>query len=686
MKRVIATCLTAALLHLSAVASPAEQSSADAEKSLDAGSEELLPPAELPPLMESSMLQLTFGYRSPADTLKPWISLPYGELSGGPVIAVKGSRAGESGILDLSIGYLSDHDYLLTLSADRVARYRLAATLESFRFTRSPLAPHWSPFTLDTTTYAPFDRYDRVKAETTIRQNEVMSRIKPFDYPFHLDLSARTYEKSGASQLRYADVLFTGEPNTIGSVRRDLDRRVSEFGAGFDAHLGYVDLVNSFRFMMFRDEKDTPRDPFVARSRNGSPWRTAALLQHNEDPEGRFWMNTTRLHTSLSGGLVGALSWSFGKRQSESNITDVVIPTLPETTVNNLTADISWQPFPASHFAVTYRREEVDTTLPAVVTRIGGAADTTNGDQVVTPPPVDYVRETLIGGILWHVLPRTTFKTEYRGEFTRREGGQNGSTASWIEAYASTRLHREEKHRWSVSLQARPLPPLRLRGEYSMTGVTSPFYATTPDRKLESIASVGYDPDPRVAFLLDYRRARESADAGGGHDRRGFEREFDTVDATATLSPHETLTLTASLSYHRDRVDGPLAASIGGGNALSFATTHSQIARVYALRGGWRFTPAATMSVGYSRTIGDLSFGTDTVTATIFGSPASSEGVGTLALKRLVDHEFSTNLDVQVNETVSWNVAWLFARSIDRLDPSHEGYAHLLSAMVSCRW
>lgn len=632
------------------------------------------------------MTRLSLGYRSPADTLRPWMALPHAEFSAGPAVTLTGSRTGESGILDLSIGYLSDRDYLVSLSADRVARYRLAGTLESFRTTRSPLDTLWQPFTLTTITFDPFDGFDRQTAETTIRQNEVSSRLKPFDYPFHLDLFARTYEKSGVSQLRYADVLFTGEPNSIGSVRRDLDRRVSEFGAGFDAHLGYLDLVNSFRFMTFRDEKDTPRDPFVSRSRNGTPWRSAALLQHNEDPEGHFWMNTTRIHTSISGGLVGALSWSFGKRRSDSEITDVVIPSLPETTVNNLTADISWQPLPASHVAVTYRREEVDSSYPAVVTRIGGAADTVNGDQVVTPPPLDYVRETLIGGMLWHVLPRTTLKTEYRGEFTRREGGRNGSTASWIESYASTRLHREEKHRWSVSLQARPLVPLRLRGEYALTGVTNPFYATTPDERSESIVSVGYDPDPRTSFLLDYRRARETADADGVRDRRGFDRESDTVDATATISPNERVTLSASLSYYRDRIDGPLAASIGGGNSLSFPASHTQTARVYSLRGGWRFIPPATVSAGYSRTIGDLSFNTGTVTTTLFGSPASSDGIGSLASRRLVDHEFSTNLDVEVNETVSWNVSWQFVRSVDRLDPSQEGYAHLLSAMISCRW
>ncbi|GAB4299215.1 MAG: outer membrane channel lipoprotein [Desulfuromonadia bacterium] len=632
-------------------------------------------------LEDFSSFVVGVGYRSLADTHAPWRSLPYAELESGAVATVTGSRIGEGGILDLILTYTSDQEYLLSLSADRAARYRLEGTLESYRRTVTPLDPRWDPFSLWTFSVRPEVLTGRDHAPLTLRQNEVTSRVKPFDYPFHIDLSARTYEKKGTSFLRFADVDFTDDPNTVYLGERSFDRRVTEVLGGIDTHLGYLDLVNTFQYMTFRDEIETPRDvSFVSRSRNGTPVRSAGILQHNEDPESRFWMNTTRLHTSISGGVVAAISWSFGERESQSTLTDIMVASRPQTSVNNLSADLSWQGSPSSQIALRYRREGVDNSAPSTVTRLAGAIDPVNGDSITVPPPIDYVKESLVGTLLWHPASRVTLKSEYRGEFMHREG----TGGSWLETYVFTASHHEEKHQGSVSIQFTPLNRVRVRGEYAVTGVVHPFYATTPDSRHEVMVSASYDPSPRLGLLLDLRTARESADPNGPN-RRGFERKIDSAEGAATISPTETITISASLSYLRERTDGDLAASVSGGT-FPFSSSHGMTSRIYAMKGEWRFNPAATLSLGYTRTLGDIGFSTADDPVTVFSQPGSTGGIGAGASTRLVEQQITSTLDMGFSQTLSGSLSWQFARLFDRLDPTREGYAHLLTSMLTYRW
>lgn len=635
----------------------------------------------LPPLEESSFLAVGVGYRSLADTHAPWLSFPYAELGSGPVATIAGSRVGEGGIYDLLLTYTSDQEYQFSLSADRAARYRLQGALESYRRTVTPLDPRWNLFSVGTFSVRPDVLTGRDQAPLTLRQNELTSRVKPFDYPFHIDLTVRTYEKKGRSFLRFADVAFTDDPNTVYLDERSYDRRVTDVRGGIDTHLGYLDLVNSFQFMTFRDEIETPRDiPFVSRSSNGTPLRSAGILQHNEEPESSFWMNTTRLHTSISGGVVASISWSFGKRESRSTLTDILVPFQPKTSVTNLSADLSWQGSPSSQVALRYRREGVETSAPTTITRLAGAIDPVNGDPIPVHPPIDYVRESLVGSLLWHPVSRATLKGEYRGEFTHREGG----AGSWLETYASTWNHHEEKHRGSLSFQFTPVNRVRVRGEYAVTGVVHPFYAATPDSRHEGMLSASYDPSPRLGLLLDLRTARESADPNGPN-RRGFERKIDSAEGSATISPSETITISASLSYLRERTDGDLAASVSGGT-FPFSSSHGMTSRIYAMKGEWRFNPAATLSLGYTRTLGDIGFTSADDPVTVFGQPGSTGGIGAGASTRLVEQQITSTLDVGFSQTLSGSLSWQFARLFDRLDPTREGYAHLLTSMLTYRW
>lgn len=632
---------------------------------------------------ESSAVSTTIGYHSAADSRSPWNPFPYLGPTAGPLFSLTATRAGEEGILDLRADYLSDRDYLVTLSADRAARYRLQGGMESFRRTVPVITYLWDPF-------ATFSRDERNEAPTTavtIRQNGASTRIKPFDYPFHLDLSVRTFEESGTRQIRFADVLFTGDPDTLYTRTRHLDRRVTEFRGGVDLHAGYVDLVNSFQFMTFDDEMPIPRDvTFVSRSRSGSPLRSGGLLQHNDDPDSRFWMNTTRLHTSISGGLVGAVSWSFGRRESMTRIEDVRLPSRPATDVTNLSADLSWQTGGSMQASLRYRRESVDASAPASLTLLTGAVDTVNGDPVPTPLPVDYVRQSLIATLLWHPAPRSTLKTEYRGEFVRRTAGMNGSTPPWLQTSLSTLVHNEEKHRGGISFQTRPARGVRLRGEYAVTGTVHPAYASTFDLRHEGILSVGYEPGSLLSLLADLRTAAERADAGGVSHRRGFHRKVDTLETSAGITPREGVSLWGTFSLQRERIDEPLSAGIGGGNELLFDSYQSTIVRTLSARGEWRITPSATVSAAYSVTTGVSGFSTENLSTTVFGSPASSGGVGSLAPRRIAEHQFGSSLDLSLTDALSAKTEWKWGRVKDRFDQAHEGNAHLLVASLSYRW
>ena len=85
------------------------------------------------------------------------------------------------------------------------------------------------------------------------------------DYPAHINLSYWRLEKKGDMQLRFVDESCSGNCH-MQSRTRKLDRVTEEITAGFDAHLGPVDIAFLQTLREFREKASNPEDTFNSHS------------------------------------------------------------------------------------------------------------------------------------------------------------------------------------------------------------------------------------------------------------------------------------------------------------------------------------------------------------------------------------------------------------------------------------
>ncbi len=92
--------------------------------------------------------------------------------------------------------------------------------------------------------------------------NEVKLRGKVPDYPAHINLSYWRLEKKGDMQLRFVDESCAGNCH-MQSRTRKINMVTEEITAGFDAHLGPVDIAFLQTLREFREKSaSNPNDQF----------------------------------------------------------------------------------------------------------------------------------------------------------------------------------------------------------------------------------------------------------------------------------------------------------------------------------------------------------------------------------------------------------------------------------------
>ena len=87
-------------------------------------------------------------------------------------------------------------------------------------------------------------------------------KVRVPSYPAHVRGDARLYKKEGPNQLRYFSRNCATHICHSNSRTRDIDQETQEYNIGFDAHVGFVDVVYNRNFLSFEDKADDPMDFF----------------------------------------------------------------------------------------------------------------------------------------------------------------------------------------------------------------------------------------------------------------------------------------------------------------------------------------------------------------------------------------------------------------------------------------
>jgi hypothetical protein len=663
----------------------------------DAGSPSLPGPAdeqELPVVPETApvrtethtLTEAQAGYRFISVNRYGGRAAEYEYLHSNPVLGGLANYLGPDTKYSLEGGYLNDNDYHGDLTYDYKGIYRFKLTTESL-FHNLDHEPLFAPaFTLGTASYIPVDLDPADLYGVRVEQDQAQFRYKFPRFPVHLNLGYWRMIKEGTAQQRFADQAFEGSPNTIYSQSRRIDRQTHEGQVGVDTHLGMFDVIYDFRIREFRDHAATPADtqfisrldPVLALQRNGG------FLEHNENPDSRFYAHTVRLHTSMSGGIVGAASYTYGRRENLSSLADFRGADQTYSIIQNIAGDLTYTPCRTFSMAVKYRRHDVERNGPATLTALPGLVA---NPPVGVRPALDTQKDVITATLSFRPTPLLTLKGEYKGEFLSRD-----NLGPWVQPGTISTLSypaHSDLHTGSLTLLSRPVKGMRLMAEYTYSTSDNPAYANAFEEKHEGVAQVSYNAPSRWGATAGTRVSREnsdhvtltSLDLVNAPVTLEMPRNKKSANVTASLwfAPVQKLTVSGSYSLVRSSTDqAVLFASVDP--ASNDLTNYTSQAQIYAVSAVYHYDALLDLALALQQVRSFAEFDPQSK------STLDTSGVKELSRLKTVESSLSARADYRFTRNLTCALEYTFRDYDEKITSLFDGSVNSVMLYLAAKW
>ncbi len=576
----------------------------------------------------------------------------------------------------------NEKDYHADLLFDYAGDYRFHLRSEAL-FHNMDHEQLFSPAFSLGTAYNPLDKDPSGRYGVKVQQDLASFRIKFHDQPIHFNLGYWRIQKDGLSQLRFADQSFGAGTNTSYSQQRNVNLQTHEGNIGFDAHLGVVDVIYNFKIRQFEDAGGILRDQFVARAD-----RNAGMQEHSENPDSRFYSHTVKLHTSLSGGIVGAASYSYGKRDNLSRLTDVRGASESSATMHNAAGDFTYTPCKWFSAAMKYRRMEIDTTTPATIT----------SSFAMTPsidlrPNLGSQKDTVTVTFSIRPIDILTFKGEYKGEYLHREQVINSSTNSFRNWHLP---ENSATQRGSFTILSQPLRGLRLKALYGYTTTDHPSYGTSFEQKHEGQLLATYTSKKRWGVTGNFRSSKELNDNVERFTFASFsplsysaqpvllsrEKKTNNVTTSFWVSPLEKLTLSASFAFLHNNTDQAVLYSMMT-PATQGLTNYTNQAQVWTMNSLYRFNEKVDLSLALQQVRSVAEFDPTLVTV---NASNDTTGIKELSSIRTVENSVSTRAAYHLNKNVTCTVDYTYREYDEKNSSLFDGSVQTVVAYLTAKW
>ncbi|MBI1920175.1 MAG: hypothetical protein HYS23_03735 [Geobacter sp.] len=512
------------------------------------------------PVAAENKIQIAPGYRFLHVTGNGNRAAEYTYLHSGVAGSALFSSIGPELKVNLDGFYLNENDYLGDLLFDYRGRYRMQLRTEAL-FHNLDHETLFTPFFYAPwfTNYVPQDTSSGERYSLRTEQDLVKLRLMPWEYPLHLNFGFWRMTRDGTRQLIYDFIDTVAGTDTIRSISREVKRETLEGTAGLDVHLGYVDLCYSFNIRDFANRANNPRDN----------------QEHNVDPDSRLLSHTIKLHTSMTGGLVGAFSYTHSTRESINELKDVSLNTRPENRLQNIAGEIVYTPRTWFSMAARFRHQEIDSDNVTVVS--------SQYPAIIAKPQVDSQKE--IARVTLSLRPHRllTLKGEYRGEFVHRD-----NTGYWPDLPEHTDIHRG-----SLTLLGRLKNGFRSKVRYEYATVSNPAYGNFYTDRHDGQLLLTYTSKNRWGVAANYRITQERNDefspaTVSSRPALTRDREVNNASVTAWISPIDKITLTGTYGFLRSQADQEVLFTSG---ATSRTTTDfTSQAQLYSVGLSYRCT------------------------------------------------------------------------------------------------
>lgn len=622
----------------------------------------------------------------------------YDYLHSSPTFGAYYNRLGRNLKYSIDGSFLNDKDYYGDLLVDYRGDYRFHIRTDSLfhNLDREELFP--SQFYFDSfPQLALYSASPDAPAPYGMRVEQDLAtfRYKIKDFPLHLNLGYWRLFREGTKQSIFADHAFEGDANVIYAVAQPVNRKTLEGTAGFDAHLGPVDVIYTFKVRQFKDDAGIPVHDFLPRYdiTGTTLTRAGGAQEHNEEPESRFYSHTVKVHSSLAGGIVGAASYSFGKRDNRSRLMDIAGAGSSSSTLHNVATDFTYTPCRQFSVAIKYRLQDVENDNPTTITSRYDIPGT-----IEARPSPDVRKNIVTATVALRPLNSLSFIGQYKGTFIEREDlSGNSPEGSWRHLPAHTTINRG-----TFSIISRPVRGLRLKALYSYSDTDSPSYGASYSDRHEGKLLATYNSSSRWGITTHYMTSHEkneqisqtqldfSAFPIISHipygSILGREKRDHKVSASVWVTPFAPLTLTASYAFLRNAVDQGILLMSALGTADTAADFSSE-AHLYSLDSVYRWSKKCDLALLLQQISSSSRFhpGFMTVTsgATVIGDSA---GLSEYSRTRTLESTVSARSEYRFTDNVSGTVEYAFREYRDKVDSRYTGTVQTYMVLLNAKW
>jgi hypothetical protein len=396
--------------------------------------------------------------------------------------------------------------------------------------------------------------------------NNIDLKLKPFDYPFHVYFKGFHRRRSGDQQQRSLQGSGYHNSTVRTTQNRDVDWRTKDFVVGSNIHLGVIETDISHRERRFDVGGDEQLVDTYTSAGFGPPCATrcAGTYPHNLIPELASTSNKIKIHTSLTGKLVAAASFTKkdGWNRDSGASTDII----------HGTGAVTYRPLTNLSLFAKYSHREIDRINPSEVsmtTLDTGIKKTYTNLKPSMSSTTDAVSITA----KYKPISKVTLRTKYYHKQKVRSNAED----HWMLSDDVSR-----KNEFTFYAGTRLIKNAEIKADYTHGWASDPLYNVEPNRSDRGSISLSWTPNYRMNFLVSYRKAQEDRSGLGYFDTEEPESRETTSDnafASGTFHIADNLSLTTSYAYMRYKIIQDIENHDGG---TDFNVPWEEKAQVYS--------------------------------------------------------------------------------------------------------
>lgn len=501
--------------------------------------------------------------------------------------------------------------------------------------------------------------------ENTLRK--AFLRIKTPDFPLHVYVDAQTFDRVGTIQQRF--MLDPGSVNKV-SESRAIDWSTREVKMGLNSHLGTLEADLSHTEKTFSSREDKRLFDTIP--------ATTVSFPHNLTPDLSTSTDTIKVHTTYSGRVVVAGTYSSGDKKNEDSGA--------RADFKNLAGDLTYTPIQYLVFVLKYRQYDLQTDNPATTT-----APTVIGTAVYTVrDSLSSKRDLFTGLVKYRMTPRLAFKAEYSVDTTERNEffGADINPLQVLPVPAGSEqnywdvAHSTTKTTTKAGLTYRIANNFSLRTDYSVARIVNPAYATDADSIDTLKASATWRPFQWLSALVSYGGIREersnlSAPLAGGSRKT----DRDQTLGSLTFLVGKRSSVTVSYALYENKNNETLTYRMPDNSLVTedgvLIATDSQVASVgatHALSDGLHLSAEASRCRSKDK-FRNAASGSSTETAN-----------DVLADTFIIEDVFAAGLEMQLARNLSIEGRYQYRNYDDKTDNTQDGWVKTVLATASLKW